>query len=75
MQKKILKGGGYCCDGCQWNFCDFYDCRPIMIEAFDGESIPSTRYKSTCTLFNVELTHGSLKICNVVYGFNYEGRV
>ena len=73
--KKIIKTGGFCCDGCQWTFCDFYSCEPVMIEAFDCDMIPSTNYIHTCKLFNVELNRGSLKICNVVYGMNYTGEV
>lgn len=72
--KKILKSGGYCTDGCQWFYCDFYECKPILSEPVIDDSQVKVGYEHNCTLFNVPLFEGSLKICNTVYGGNYNGR-
>ncbi len=71
--KKILKTMGYCCEGCGWFFCDFYECKPIMSETVIDEEQIITGHEHICNLFNVLITKGSLKICNHVYGMDYEG--
>lgn len=78
--KEITKSGGHCCDGCQWIFCDFLRIEKHEIgfkrntkEGFDIEV--EYRYTHHCDLFNgVEMSHGSLNICNKVYGRFYTGK-
>jgi hypothetical protein len=74
MQNKIIKCGGYCCDGAQWNFCSYMKEQTITEELWAGEYI-TYKLSPICTMFgNTELDQGaSLKVCNTVYGGSYEG--
>lgn len=73
--KKIIKSGGWCSDGCQWQFCNFYITEPIKCPVTDEHSI-EMGYKHYCSLFgNQELYRGSLVCCNKIYGLSYEGDV
>ena len=72
--KRIIKTAGYCSDGCQWNFCDYYKLLEEVVP-FDSDCSIVKRTQHICTMFgNTELSSGgSLKVCNKVYGANYEG--
>lgn len=73
--KKIIKSGGWCSDGAQWFFCDFYETKDITAEVLADKNI-TTGYKHYCKLFgNQELYRGSLVCCNKIYGLSYEGDV
>lgn len=70
---KIIKTSGFCSDGCQWQFCDFWQVNDEpTTEVIDGVSL--TRRVSRCTMFgNTEIYRGSLVCCNKIYGHSYEG--
>jgi hypothetical protein len=72
---RILKSSGYCSDGCQWSFCDFYETYEMTAQVTEDSKI-LTGYGHRCTLFaNTELYNGSLHCCNQIYGLTYEGRI
>jgi len=74
MQNRIIKTGGYCCDGAQWNFCSYMkeitESQEVFPDVFIHQHIGQS-----CSMFgNTELDQGaSLKVCNTVYGKSYEG--
>ena len=71
---RIIKCGGYCCDGCQWNYCSYLKEISEPMEIFP-DCFVANRKPPICTMFgNTELDRGaSLKVCNTVYGHSYEG--
>jgi len=68
MTQKILKTAGYCTDGCQWQYCSF-------LFRYTNADISNTT--SHCKLFGDTEIYGgkSLKICDKIYGSEYDGEV
>lgn len=78
MDEKIIKTGGFCVDGCQWNLCSFYNGDEYIFVKL-GDANMKTRNQNpvqTCRMFGNARLYGpeSLHICNKVYGLSYEGK-